>query len=101
VIRNSFDRKYRVELEIVNGSGSIAWYRRYGPAGALLQIQWNHCGGVAEWLNAAVLKTVRLERVSGVRIPPPPPLLKSIDRLRLFNAVLLLFFLPQFIRKFI
>jgi hypothetical protein len=31
-------------------------------------------GGVAEWLKAAVLKTVRLERVSGVRIPPPPPL---------------------------
>ena len=27
---------------------------------------------MAEWLNAAVLKTVRLERVSGVRIPPPP-----------------------------
>ncbi len=25
------------------------------------------------WLKAAVLKTVRLERVSGVRIPPPPP----------------------------
>src|SRR6266404_1297265 len=32
-------------------------------------------GGVGEWLNAAVLKTVRLERVSGVRIPPPPPAL--------------------------
>ena len=32
------------------------------------------CGGVAEWLNAAVLKTVRPVRVSGVRIPPPPPL---------------------------
>jgi hypothetical protein len=30
---------------------------------------------VAEWLNAAVLKTVRPERVSGVRIPPPPPYL--------------------------
>jgi hypothetical protein len=25
-------------------------------------------------LKAAVLKTVRLERVSGVQIPPPPPL---------------------------
>jgi hypothetical protein len=32
-------------------------------------------GGVAEWLKAAVLKTVGLERVSGVRIPPPPPCL--------------------------
>ena len=30
-------------------------------------------GGVGEWLKPAVLKTVRLERVSGVRIPPPPP----------------------------
>ena len=30
-------------------------------------------GGVGEWLNPAVLKTVRPERVSGVRIPPPPP----------------------------
>jgi hypothetical protein len=28
---------------------------------------------VGEWLKPAVLKTVRLERVSGVRIPPPPP----------------------------
>src|SRR5690349_11859275 len=35
-------------------------------------------GGVAEWLNAAVLKTVRLERVSGVRIPPPPPLNQAL-----------------------
>src|SRR4029077_9011580 len=32
-------------------------------------------GGVGERLKPAVLKTVRLERVSGVRIPPPPPLL--------------------------
>jgi hypothetical protein len=39
---------------------------------------------VAEWLNAAVLKTVRLERVSGVRIPPPPPHLKNAVKLRLF-----------------
>src|SRR6266852_2936718 len=31
------------------------------------------CGGVAERLKAAVLKTVRPARVSGVRIPPPPP----------------------------
>ena len=30
-------------------------------------------GGVGERLNPAVLKTVRPERVSGVRIPPPPP----------------------------
>src|SRR5579862_6145639 len=30
-------------------------------------------GGVAERLKAAVLKTVGPERVSWVRIPPPPP----------------------------
>jgi hypothetical protein len=30
-------------------------------------------GGMAEWLKAAVLKTVELERVPGVRIPLPPP----------------------------
>src|SRR2546423_4838227 len=30
-------------------------------------------GGMAEWLMAAVLKTVVPERVSGVRIPLPPP----------------------------
>ena len=29
-------------------------------------------GGVAERLNAPVLKTGVLERVPGVRIPPPP-----------------------------
>src|SRR5262249_50408690 len=31
-------------------------------------------GGVGERLKPAVLKTVRLGRVSGGRIPPPPPL---------------------------
>ena len=30
-------------------------------------------GGVAEWLNAAVSKTVWPFRVTRVRIPPPPP----------------------------
>ena len=33
-------------------------------------------GGMAEWLMAAVLKTVVPERVSGVRIPLPPPNLR-------------------------
>ena len=28
---------------------------------------------MAEWLKAPVLKTVRVERLSGVRIPLPPP----------------------------
>src|SRR3989304_6970629 len=31
-------------------------------------------GGVAEWSKATVLKTVGPNRVSWVRIPPPPPL---------------------------
>ncbi len=30
-------------------------------------------GGMAEWSNAAVLKTVRSAMVSRVRIPVPPP----------------------------
>ena len=30
-------------------------------------------GGMGEWLKPAVLKTVSLERGSGVRIPLPPP----------------------------
>ena len=33
----------------------------------------NPCGGVGKRLTPAVLKTVRPERVSWVRIPPPPP----------------------------
>lgn len=32
----------------------------------------NKLGGVAERLNASVLKTDVLVRVPGVRIPPPP-----------------------------
>ena len=31
-------------------------------------------GGVAEWLNAPVLKTDVGESLPWVRIPPPPPL---------------------------
>jgi hypothetical protein len=37
---------------------------------------WSKCGpsgGVAEWLNALVLKTSRAARLSWVRILPPPP----------------------------
>ena len=37
-------------------------------------------GGVAEWLNALVLKTSRPARVSWVRIPPPPPRCASSSR---------------------
>ena len=39
---------------------------------AFAYVVYYQCGGVAEWLNAAVLKTVRPVRVSGVQIPPPP-----------------------------
>ena len=35
-------------------------------------------GEVAEWLKAAVLKTVERLRVPGVRIPPSPPLRLNI-----------------------
>src|SRR3546814_11771732 len=31
------------------------------------------CGGVPEWLNGAVSKTVKGVSLSRVRIPPPPP----------------------------
>jgi hypothetical protein len=41
---------------------------------------------VGEWLNPAVLKTVRPERVSGVRIPPPPPSILRIPRSNTFAA---------------
>ena len=33
-------------------------------------------GGMREWLKRAVLKTAVPERVSGVRIPLPPPLIR-------------------------
>ena len=43
------------------------------------------CGEVAERLMAPVLKTGIPERVSGVRIPPSPPLQKTKDlRSRLY-----------------
>src|ERR1035441_1874321 len=38
-----------------------------------MRVHLQRSGGVGERLNPAVLKTVRPERVSGVRIPPPPP----------------------------
>jgi hypothetical protein len=37
-------------------------------------LQWlNPCGGMCEWLKQAVLKTALPYRVTGVRIPLPPP----------------------------
>ena len=38
----------------------------------LRQIKFQY-GEVPEWLKGTVLKTVRLARVSWVRIPPSPP----------------------------
>ena len=38
------------------------------------------CGGVAERLNAPVLKTGMGESPSWVRIPPPPPFIYLTDR---------------------
>src|SRR4051812_34833416 len=43
-------------------------------------------GEVAEWFKAAVLKTVELERVPGVRIPSSPPLESSTSLLRCRGA---------------
>jgi hypothetical protein len=42
----------------------------------------NTRGEVAEWLMAPVLKTGIPERVSGVRIPPSPPVLWSSVQVR-------------------
>ncbi len=44
-------------------------------------------GGMGEWLKPAVLKTVSLERGSGVRIPLPPPFLQN-DPVRAFLTVI-------------
>ena len=56
------------------GGGTAAAQNEVKCATALCnRFAENTNGGVAEWLKAAVLKTVRPERVSWVRIPPPPP----------------------------
>ena len=48
---------------------------------------------MAEWLKAAVLKTARLARVSGVRIPLPPPWYYckylKLNRLRVHRVALI------------
>jgi cation:H+ antiporter len=52
-------------------------------------------GGVREWLNRAVLKTAMPERVSGVRIPPPPPTgicQSKQEFLQILNAISMLTF---------
>ncbi len=53
----------------------------------MLVVNWYFCtttkfiGGVAEWLNAPVLKTGDLERGPRVRISPPPHKNKELDTL--------------------
>ena len=58
------------------------------PHGAIAE--WHRvftsCGGVAEWLNAAVSKTVNPLRGSGVRIPPPPPAMNQSAARRFFHG---------------
>ena len=41
---------------------------------------------MAEWLNAPVLKTGIVERLSGVRIPVPPHILVLQDRIE-YNGI--------------
>ena len=44
------------------------------PLDNILETQYStSVGGVAEWLNAPVLKTDVGESLPWVRIPPPPP----------------------------
>lgn len=42
--------------------------------GILVRRTNEYLGGVPEWLNGAVSKTVVHANVPGVRIPPPPPI---------------------------
>ena len=68
---------------LTNFSQRVVRSRTYGgfvfacqPVGARINPVFN--GEVAEWSNAAVLKTVERESVPGVRIPvSPPPMLVS------------------------
>ena len=52
-------------------------------------------GELAEWLNAAVLKTVILERVSGVRIPRSP----QMNIISICLLIIYTFYLPHLIHK--
>ena len=54
---------YYRERQIKSYKGGKAFKRLLGDGNQ---------GGMAEWLNAAVLKTAKLARASGVRIPLPP-----------------------------
>ena len=53
----------------------VPYENRYcGPSlKTLLNCGCHSCGGMAEWLIAAVLKTALPLRVTGVQIPLPPP----------------------------
>ena len=48
------------------------------PARQKHNLVYNPSGGMAEWLKATDLKSVRPSRVSWVRIPLPPPLCSGL-----------------------
>ena len=62
------------------GGSAHAGRRLNGDTTKSITLAGARCGGMAEWLMAAVLKTVVPERVSGVRIPLPPPVTRSCRR---------------------
>src|SRR5262249_20100092 len=61
------------------GSGQLGGARRFvaRPRGAILRAQAR--GGMAEWLKAHAWKACIRETVSWVRIPLPPPALRSLS----------------------
>src|ERR1700733_287761 len=71
-------------LELLNELPSLDWRQLNLGWWELLAVIIKD-GGVGERLKPAVLKTVRPERVSGVRIPPPPPYSRS-HRCLLINS---------------
>ena len=57
------------------GFGRLSAIRKKSPLSESdFSLYLQHVGGVAEWLNAPVLKTDVGESLPWVRIPPPPPL---------------------------
>ena len=58
--------------------------RRIRLSESLPAVYGRYVGGVAEWLNAPVLKTDVGESLPWVRIPPPPPPTQPIELLILF-----------------
>ncbi len=57
----------------------VKWANHFNHSGVLTEY-----GGMAEWLKAAVLKTVRDESPSRVRISLPPQKQKYLDSFQIF-----------------